>query len=417
MKKTTKKISAVALALVMGATAFTGCSGSTNSTPGGTDSAASTTSGGAATGSQKKMSSNENVKSAVDNVSVGEDYKDIKVDTKLKFMAWYDIQEASPAVELFKTLYGTPKNKPEGYESVADENVFVNVKVSNYNNRYLDLAKLVQSDESPDTFPFETSNYPYGIYQNLFQTIDGVVDTNTEDWVDYKSIIDKFNWGGKVYTPIVDVNPATLLWYRKSIIEENGLDDPWELFEKGEWTWSKCIEMARKFTDPDNAKYAFDGYGLDHAFIATTGKPLIGLENGKLVSNLYDANIEKCMDMLRTFDDTQEQLRYPREIENNWTPSYNEWADGNTLFIEDGTWRYEETWRKFKKKNKWEDDEINFEFKNGIGPDIADSTNGENAVGHLTSDVIMGGNSYTTVRDENKGVIEARIKELNATVS
>ena len=462
MKKTTKKISAVALALVMGATAFTGCSGSTNSTPGGTDSAASTTSGGAATGSQKKMSSNENVKSAVDNVSVGEDYKDIKVDTKLKFMAWYDIQEASPAVELFKTLYGTPKNKPEGYESVADENVFVNVKVSNYNNRYLDLAKLVQSDESPDTFPFETSNYPYGIYQNLFQTIDGVVDTNTEDWVDYKSIIDKFNWGGKVYTPIVDVNPATLLWYRKSIIEENG---------------------------------------LDHAFIATTGKPLIGLENGKLVSNLYDANIEKCMDMLRTFDDTQEQLRYPREIENNWTPSYNEWADGNTLFIEDGTWRYEETWRKFKKKNKWEDDEINFvpfpqmdgadtyyqemkqdaymfvsgsknadgykawiyanllsskdeevkkagrqqsidefdwnetlldrldklkdpatfesvfEFKNGIGPDIADSTNGENAVGHLTSDVIMGGNSYTTVRDENKGVIEARIKELNATVS
>lgn len=118
--------------------------------------------------------------------------------------------------------------------------------------------------------------------------------------------------------------------------------------------------MARKFTDPDNAKYAFDGYGLDHAFIATTGKPLIGLESGKLVSNLYDANIEKCMDMLRTFDDTQEQLRYPREIENNWTPSYNEWADGNTLFIEDGTWRYEETWRKFKKKNKWEDDEINF---------------------------------------------------------
>ena len=207
------------------------------------------------------------------------------------------------------------------------------------------------------------------------------------------------------------------------------------------------------------------------------------------------------MDMLRTFDDTQEQLRYPREIENSWAPSYNEWADGNTLFFEDGTWRYEETWRKFKKKNKWEDDEINFvpfpqmdgadtyyhemkqdaymfvsgsknadgykawiyanllsskdeevkkagrqqsidefdwnetlldrldklkdpatfesvfEFKNGIGPDIADSTTGENAVGHLTSDVIMGGNSFTTVRDENKGVIEARIKELNATVS
>lgn len=447
MKNTTKKISAAALALIMGATAFTGCSGGTATSGGTANGADSSAESTTATGSQKIMSSNEDVKSAIDNVSVAEDYKNIKVDTKLKFMAWYDIQEAAPSVELFKSMYGTPKNKPEGYESVADENVFVNVRVSNYANRYVDLAKLVQSDDSPDTFPFETSNYPYGIYQNLFQPIDGVIDTTTDDWADYKDIIDMFNWGGKVYTPIVDVNPATLLWYRKSIIEENGFDDPWELFEKGEWTWSKC------------------------------------------------------MDMLRTFDDTQEQLRYPREIENNWAPSYPEWVNGNTLFLEDGTWRYEETWRLYKKKQKWDDDEINFvpfpqmdgsdtyyqemkqdafmfvsgsknadgykawiyanllaskdeevkkagrqqsidefdwtdtlldrldklknpetfsavfEFKNGIGADIADSSTDENPVGHLTSDVVMGGSSFATVREENRGVIEARIKELNATVS
>ena len=54
------------------------------------------------------------------------------------------------------------------------------------------------------------------------------------------------NWGGKVYTPIVDVNPATLLWYRKSIIEENGFDDPWELFEKGEWTYDPADQFIGK---------------------------------------------------------------------------------------------------------------------------------------------------------------------------
>ena len=497
MKKYTKAI-AGAMALVSAVTAFSGCSGSgTPAASGATSSSTASTTGE----TQKQMSENEGVQSAVGNVSAAENYKDIKVDTKIKWMAWWDIQEASPAVEVFKKLYGTPANKPKGYESVDDANVFVNIKVTTYADRYTGLAKLVQSDDSPDCFPFEICNYPYSVYQNLFQSLDGIIDFTTDDWADYKDAIDKFNWGGKNYCPIMSLAPTSYLWYRKSVVEEAGLDDPWELYEKGEWTWSKCIEMARKFTDPDNAKYAFDGYGLDHAFIATTGKPLIGLESGKLVSNLYDANIEKCMDMLRTFDDTQEQLRYPREIENSWAPSYNEWADGNTLFFEDGTWRYEETWRKFKKKNKWEDDEINFvpfpqmdgadtyyqemkqdaymfvsgsknadgykawiyanllsskdeevkkagrqqsidefdwnetlldrldklkdpatfesvfEFKNGIGPDIADSTTSENAVGHLTSDVIMGGNSFTTVRDENKGVIEARIKELNATVS
>ena len=497
MKKYTKAI-AGAMALVSAVTAFSGCSGSgTPAASGATSSSAASTTGE----TQKQMSKNEGVQSAVDNVSAAEDYKDIKVDTKIKWMAWWDIQEASPAVEVFKKLYGTPANKPKGYESVDDANVFVNIKVTTYADRYTGLAKLVQSDDSPDCFPFEICNYPYSVYQNLFQSLDGVIDFTTDDWADYKEAIDKFNWGGKNYCPIMSLTPTSYLWYRKSVVEEAGLDDPWELYEKGEWTWSTFMEMARKFSDPENGKYVLDGYNPEDNFVCTTGTPLVSLEGGKLVSHMNDANIEKCLDMLRSFDNTQEQLRYPRDTENSWTPSYNEWADGNTLFFEDGSWRYEETWRKFKKKNKWEDDEIHFvpfpqmdgadtyyqemkqdaymfvsgsknadgykawiyanllsskdeevkkagrqqsidefdwnetlldrldklkdpatfesvfEFKNGKGPDIADSTNGENAVGHLTSDVIMGGNSFTTVREENKGVIEARIKELNATVS
>ena len=111
MKNTTKKISAAALALIMGATAFTGCSGGTATSGGTANGADSSAESTTATGSQKIMSSNEDVKSAIDNVSVAEDYKNIKVDTKLKFMAWYDIQEAAPSVELFKSMYGTPRRK------------------------------------------------------------------------------------------------------------------------------------------------------------------------------------------------------------------------------------------------------------------------------------------------------------------
>lgn len=88
MKNTTKKISAAALALIMGATAFTGCSGGTATSGGTANGADSSAESTTATGSQKIMSSNEDVKSAIDNVSVAEDYKNIKVDTKLKFMAW-----------------------------------------------------------------------------------------------------------------------------------------------------------------------------------------------------------------------------------------------------------------------------------------------------------------------------------------
>lgn len=497
MRKYTKAI-AGALALVSAVTAFSGCSGSGSpaTTSGTTDSSAASTTGE----TQKQMSENEGVQSAVNNVSAGENYKDIKVDTKIKWMAWWDIQEASPAVEVFKKLYGTPENKPKGYESVADENVFVNVKVSSYADRYTSLSKLVQSDDSPDCFPFEICNYPYSVYQNLFQPLDGIIDFTTDDWADYKEAIDKFNWGGKNYCPIMSLVPTSFLWYRKSTVEEAGLDDPWELYESGKWTWETFLTMARKFSDPDNGKYVLDGYHPENNFVCTTGTPLIALEGGKLVSHLNDANIEKCLDMLRSFDNTQEQLRYPRDIDNNWSPSYPEWINGNTLFFEDGTWRYEETWRLYKKKQKWDDDEINFvpfpqmdgsdkyyqsmkqdsimlvagsknidgykawiyanlvasndpeiqkagreqskaeydwtdtlldrldtmkdptaftgvfDFKNGIGQDIASTDNQDNPVEQLTKGPYMTGESYTSFREQYQGQIDARLAELNKTV-
>lgn len=497
MRKYTKAI-AGALALVSAVTAFSGCSGSGSpaTTSGTTDSSAASTTGE----TQKQMSENEGVQSAVNNVSAGENYKDIKVDTKIKWMAWWDIQEASPAVEVFKKLYGTPENKPKGYESVADENVFVNVKVSSYADRYTSLSKLVQSDDSPDCFPFEICNYPYSVYQNLFQPLDGIIDFTTDDWADYKEAIDKFNWGGKNYCPIMSLVPTSFLWYRKSTVEEAGLDDPWELYESGKWTWETFLTMARKFSDPDNGKYVLDGYFPENNFVCTTGTPLIALEGGKLVSHLNDANIEKCLDMLRSFDNTQEQLRYPRDIDNNWSPSYPEWLNGNTLFFEDGTWRYEETWRLYKKKQKWDDDEINFvpfpqmdgsdkyyqsmkqdsimlvagsknidgykawiyanlvasndpeiqkagreqskaeydwtdtlldrldtmkdptaftgvfDFKNGIGQDIASTDNQDNPVEQLTKGPYMTGESYTSFREQYQGQIDARLAELNKTV-
>lgn len=497
MRKYTKAI-AGALALVSAVTAFSGCSGSGSpaTTSGTTDSSAASTTGE----TQKQMSENEGVQSAVNNVSAGENYKDIKVDTKIKWMAWWDIQEASPAVEVFKKLYGTPENKPKGYESVADENVFVNVKVSSYADRYTSLSKLVQSDDSPDCFPFEICNYPYSVYQNLFQPLDGIIDFTTDDWADYKEAIDKFNWGGKNYCPIMSLVPTSFLWYRKSTVEEAGLDDPWELYESGKWTWETFLTMARKFSDPDNGKYVLDGYYPENNFVCTTGTPLIALEGGKLVSHLNDANIEKCLDMLRSFDNTQEQLRYPRDIDNNWSPSYPEWVNGNTLFFEDGTWRYEETWRLYKKKQKWDDDEINFvpfpqmdgsdkyyqsmkqdsimlvagsknidgykawiyanlvasndpeiqkagreqskaeydwtdtlldrldtmkdptaftgvfDFKNGIGQDIASVDNQDNPVEQLTKGPYMTGESYTSFREQYQGQIDARLAELNKTV-
>ena len=59
-----------------------------------------------------------------------------------------------------------------------------------------------------------------------------------------------------------------------------------------------------------------------------------------------------------------------------------------------------------------------FDFKNGIGQDIASTTSSDNCIEMLTKDPYVAGEaSYTQRRSENEGQINQRIEELNASVA
>lgn len=57
-----------------------------------------------------------------------------------------------------------------------------------------------------------------------------------------------------------------------------------------------------------------------------------------------------------------------------------------------------------------------FDFKNGIGSDIADVGSQDNPVEQLTKGPYMTGESYTSFREQYQGQIDARLAELNKTV-
>ena len=367
--KHTKKLSAIILSAVMLTTA---CSGSTSpdsstqikdSDPAASENAGTDDSADSADSSNDTVSASKSVKDVIG---------DIKVDTKVKFLGWYDLNNSNVA-DTYKELFGVPEKIPSGYEkikyrksssgSTADEEPFVSIKVSNYSERYFDLAKLIQSDDSPDAFPCE-SMFPYYSIDHdsnlLFAPVDDIIDFSLAEFAQYEQAQKKTTIGRSNFAPVYDAKLSEYLWYKTSTIKENGLEDPWELYEKDEWTWSKFIEMSEKFTDKEKEKYAIDGYSADIYLWTTTGVPLVGLNDGKLVGNFRNEKILKAMDFVRQFATTQKGYRYPREVVNNWSPSYTEWANGNTLFYNDGSWRYDETWQLYKNKNNWNDDEISF---------------------------------------------------------
>lgn len=288
---------------------------------------------------------------------VGElSYPDLKVTKRIKWMSWWDMDETSGEAELFKAAYGIPET---GDDPDSEGRIF-EFSLVGYDSRFESLSTAIASDQSPDIFPFEIIDFPYGILMNRYQAVDDIVDVNSEKWAGTKDLMDQFALNGKHYAAFTGISLANLMWYKKSNIAAIGADDPQELFRQGKWDWDSFLEISRKWSQSgteDNPRFCVDGYSTEDEFIIATGVPMFGNDGTKLVSNLRSAEVERAITgIIGTLQ--KENLRYPRHELNEWNTNPAAWAQDTVLFFCEGTWRYEEELQMFKKKYKWDDDEI-----------------------------------------------------------
>ena len=345
--KLSVRILSVSLALAL----LAGCGGG-GTAPSGADTATTGAPDGSAETTAKVSGGNRQTQSSEDLIKALEAKKElvdhtIKVDKPLRWMAWYDIDESQPAGELYKQVYGTPEGSDRFMEYIHTD----------YESRFTSLSAQVAAGTSPDMFPFEIANYPYSVYSGLFQPVDDLISLDNPLFDATREYTEKFDWGGHMYVPVNSLENSDLLWYRRSVIEDASLDDPYELYEEGKWDWDAFLDIASKFSDPEENMYVLDGWNPENSFVATVGIPLISLEDGKLQSNLNNGSVERGVNLLTEM--WKQKYPYPR-AQNNWNINYEAWAKGKTLFFTDGEWRFEETWKGYRDTLKWGDDEIMF---------------------------------------------------------
>ncbi len=304
---------------------------------------------------QQTYDTNAAVQNAVADVKVDET---LKPTDKLVFMGNWSIDNTSPAIELFKANYGIPTGISDAYKSFVtadNENDVVISQVVGYDSRYSDLAKAVAADLSPDIFPFESDFFPQTAYSNMFQPIDNIIDMSGPEWDGWRELSEQFNWNGKHYLAPVELYPYYVLFYRRSIVQDAGLDDPYELYLSGEWDWDNFLSMADKFQKTGTDKYAVTGYTnfiTCNAF-ASTGVPVVGIENGRLVNNLNNENVERAANFLNTIA-TQKYRTDTQDDEKSF-------ISGNTLFYCTGFWYYQGTGHKRVEDNRWSWDDPDYE--------------------------------------------------------
>jgi len=324
-----KRLSAAAAALTM-AISMAACGSSSSSSSAADNGSTQTKVSG------KDLDSSQ--QDVIDSIAGDSKPDDRKLtNTEIKWFSFWDINPTSSEdkdigvdLALFKSKYnGTIKYIQTTYDTKFD-----------------DLAAAVIAGDSPDFCGADDMDmFPRGAIKNMIEPIDDYIDFNSDLWKGIKEASDQFVYNGKHYVGISRVDPAYIWVYNKNVIEENGFTDPAELWHNGQWNWDTFCDMCKEFADPDNDKYALDAWYYENALTESTGLPLIGMKDGKIVNNIDDPRLAKAQNMM--YDLQLNHVVYPKN-ENNWNVrgGKDKWgtglATGLTLFYPIGFWAIED---------------------------------------------------------------------------
>lgn len=270
MKKSSKKIWALLLSLVLVISLFAGCaSGNDTSTNNGeVDDSSSNTDSGTDENDKDDTASDVGTEEAEGkNIS----WETFEVDQEkfqgetLVIWTWWDNDEGTvEATAYFEELTGATVE-------------WVNVPWADYATK---LISGVSSGTGPDICYVGPEAIPTYVNKNILIPASDYLNFENPAFTTYspqaEKILDYFTIEGKTYG-LIDAGPNThKLYYRKDLLENAGLEDPYELFMNGEWTWDKWFELMEGVTqdmdgDGVNDIWGFDAWMTMTQFVYTNG--------------------------------------------------------------------------------------------------------------------------------------------------
>lgn len=276
-------------------------------------------------GSGKK----ESTESHVETVKVEDtDLIDVLPDDAEKNLVWMGTYDLNPK---------------KGQDKSVEMTLFNNKGGTIELNRVIDsekfdkLASAIMSNQNvPDIFKYEWLAFPCQVVKDMYQPVDSIVDFDSDLWVDTKAAADQFVLNGEHYVAPISFSVGTLMMYDQAVIDNNGLDDPYELYLNGEWNWDTWYDMMDTFVSgagDGEQRYGINGW-FQTQIVQQTGKTMVSYdkENNTFHSNINDPDIERAENLL--YDIGKKGF-----VNTNWLGNANAaLKDGTNLFYSMGIW-------------------------------------------------------------------------------
>ncbi|MBD5104444.1 MAG: carbohydrate ABC transporter substrate-binding protein [Ruminococcaceae bacterium] len=237
--------------------------------------------------------------------------------------------ESNDMVALFKKRYGGD---------------FEHEMCSSGNAYFEKLGTMISTGLSPDLVRYEWRSFPHGMSYNMYTPLDTYIDIDSDLWKDMKDIAEQFVYNGKHYYYPHQLKTNYALNYNNRVLEENGMTDPYALFQENKWTWSAFEEMLKQWCDMDPNHIGYNGVG-GMIFVLTTGTKIVDIQGNEIINNLKTENVSRTMLWL---EDMRRQGLLGASLDQQamgYSSGYvapdQAFIDGNLLFLGmDPSWTY-----------------------------------------------------------------------------
>ena len=215
--------------------------------------------------------------------------------TVVQWYSWIDMFQNYSDEEIVQTGYWTFQQKYGGSIKWVE---------TTYDTRNTDLANLLVAGTPPDMTNAGTAmhaTFPLNVTKGMYQPVDAWVDYENDPlWMEMKDAGDYYVLGGRHFAIVYDLTFKDVIPYNRRVMNEWGFDDPWQLYLNDEWTWDVFYDMCLDFNDPDDNRFAVDGWYVTCSLVEeSTGHYIIERdENGHYISNLDDPIIEQAHNLV-----------------------------------------------------------------------------------------------------------------------
>lgn len=237
---------------------------------------------------------------------------------------WYIPQEDDSNYNQYWSEYMKHVNKVRlAREKEAEEKFNCNIEWKVVNRNTI-LSDLQSGNNIPDILVFGSSSGLLDlISENLILPLDDYIDFDSGL---YSNSVQKSTlWQGKHYGISSDfMHTGQVMTYNKTMIQNAGLTDPYELMKTDQWTWESFLDMLKQLTVKDESNPSNTVWGMVDSdfrtvyinFIYSNGGDFIGENNGKF-------------ELMIDSPETLEAINFVTDLYENYQVLFNNLGSGN----------------------------------------------------------------------------------------